>query len=117
MNAKPTPKITYPFMVHWGLLYIKEDSGPTIDLLCAVNANPAIQAIIPVMTSIFPKFLLSILRSITECYFLPLVPNVLLVANVKIGSRTSIHLKYHFRILTVEGNSIHILDLLSLHQI
>jgi hypothetical protein len=89
MNAKPTPKITYPFMVHWGLLYIKEDSGPTIDLLCAVNANPAIPAIIPVITNIFPNFLLSILTSITECYISPLAPNVLLVANIKTGGRHS----------------------------
>ena len=60
MIAKLTPKITYPFMVHWGFLYIKEDSGPTIDLLCAVNTNPAVPTSIPIIINILPRFFLSI---------------------------------------------------------
>ena len=59
MIAKLTPNITYPFMVHWGFLYIKEDSGPTIDLLCAVNTNPAVPTSIPIIINILPRFFLS----------------------------------------------------------
>ena len=51
-----SPDITYPFMVHWGFLYIKEDSGPTIDLLCTVNTNPAVLTSIPIIVNVLLDF-------------------------------------------------------------
>src|SRR5215204_5639254 len=52
--TNPTPKIKNPFIVHSGLLYMKEDCGPTSDLLCAVNTNPAIIETIPITIYILP---------------------------------------------------------------
>jgi hypothetical protein len=81
MIAKLTPKITYPFMVHWGFLYINEDSGPTIDLLCAVNTNPAVPASIPIIINILPVHTFFYHRML----FSASVPNVVLLANFKTG--------------------------------
>ncbi|MDF2769737.1 MAG: hypothetical protein K0S91_2572 [Nitrososphaeraceae archaeon] len=58
--AKPTPEIKKPLIVHSGLLYIKEDCGPTIDLLCAVNTNPAIISIDPTTINVLLRYLLFI---------------------------------------------------------
>jgi hypothetical protein len=58
--AKPTPEIKKPLTVHSGLLYIKEDCGPTIDLLCAVNTNPAIISIDPTTINVLLRYLLFI---------------------------------------------------------
>ena len=55
---KPTPKIKNPFNVHAGLLYIKEDCGPTNDLLCAVNTKPAIIQTIPITINILLRYLI-----------------------------------------------------------
>jgi hypothetical protein len=40
--TSPIIKIVNPFTVHWGLLYINEDCGPIVELLCATNIIPAI---------------------------------------------------------------------------
>ena len=115
MIAKLTPKITYPFMVHWGFLYIKEDSGPTIDLLCAVNTNPAVPASIPIIINILPRFFLSMpFFVIIDCYFSASVPNVLLLANVKTGY-LDFHLPSLLHLSLAEGNLFHLPDLLLLH--
>ena len=55
---KPTPKIKNPFNVHSGLLYIKEDCGPTSDLLCAVNTDPASMQTIPTIINILLRYLI-----------------------------------------------------------
>lgn len=55
---KPTPKIKNPFNVHSGLLYIKEDWGPTSDLLCAANTNPDIIQTIPITINILLRYLI-----------------------------------------------------------
>jgi hypothetical protein len=60
--AKPTPEIKKPLRVHSGLLYIKEDCGPTIDLLCAVNTNPAIISIDPATINVLLRYPLFIHR-------------------------------------------------------
>jgi hypothetical protein len=38
--AIPTPMTTKPLTVQLGLLYIKEEGGPMMDLLCNVNVIP-----------------------------------------------------------------------------
>jgi hypothetical protein len=50
-----------------GLLYIKEDCGPTSDLLCAVNTNPAIIETIPITINILLRCL------VIPTYILPCI--------------------------------------------
>jgi hypothetical protein len=43
----PIPIIIEPLTVQPGLLYINEEDGPTMDLLCSVNIIPIIVSIGP----------------------------------------------------------------------
>jgi hypothetical protein len=44
-----------PFTVHLGLLYINEDCGPIIELLCAINIIPAITSTNPTTSNSLTK--------------------------------------------------------------
>jgi len=44
----PIPIIIEPLTVHPGLLYMNEEDGPTMDLLCSVNIIPKMVNIIPI---------------------------------------------------------------------
>jgi hypothetical protein len=63
-TTSPTIEIANPFTVHSGLLYIKEDFGPTIELLCAINTIPAIRSIHPTTIKILTKIGFLILMQI-----------------------------------------------------
>jgi hypothetical protein len=57
-TAKPIPNITNPFMVHSGLPYIKDDCGPTSDLVCAIKTNPAVIDSTPITINILLRCLI-----------------------------------------------------------
>jgi hypothetical protein len=67
-TAKPIPNITNPFMVHSGLPYIKDDCGPTSDLVCAINTNPAVIGRTPITINILLRCL-TIPTYILPCIF------------------------------------------------
>ncbi len=50
----PKPVTMKPLMVHVVLLYINEEDGPTIDLLCNVNIIPRIISMIPTIYNDLP---------------------------------------------------------------
>ncbi len=62
----PTAEIANPFSVQLGLLYMNEDCGPIIELLCAMKIIPAITSIDPTIRNILIKTGPFII--ITECY-------------------------------------------------
>jgi hypothetical protein len=48
----PIPIIIEPLTVQPGLLYINEEDGPTMDLLCSVNIIPRIVSIGPTIINV-----------------------------------------------------------------
>ncbi len=53
--ATPLIETANPFTVHLGLLYINEDRGPIIELLCPTNIIPAITSTNPATSNSLTK--------------------------------------------------------------
>jgi hypothetical protein len=52
----PIPIIIEPLTVQPGLLYMNEEDGPTMDLLCSVNIIPRIVSIMPmIINDLLPR--------------------------------------------------------------
>jgi hypothetical protein len=75
----PATEIVNPFTVHWGLLYINEDCGPIIELLCATNIIPAIISINPTTSNILTRIDFLIVMKILSINVLLIYKIVILV--------------------------------------
>lgn len=65
--AIPTPMTTKPLTVQLGLLYIKEEGGPMMDLLCNVNVIPRMINMTPTINNDLSMSFFGFINYIHQC--------------------------------------------------